>query len=280
MKWIGLVAVAVATSGCLDPELDVGSRTQAVVGGTISPQDQATVALVTGTTAYCSGVLIGPTRVLTAAHCVPPNVDYPLEDIEVFFGVDLTQGGTRIAIASARAYPGWTSHDLTGDLGVIELAEPSAIAPVEVAPDVLEVVAPGDSVRAVGYGITQPGGDDPGVKRSGSMVADMIEDSTIRLAANGVVTCSGDSGGPLFASRPEGEVLVGVHTRSNCDTTALAERVDVHADFIAGLDPVDAAGGPPLDADLIGGCQSSPGGGPGLPALIVLVALGLARRRD
>jgi secreted trypsin-like serine protease len=261
------LALAVFVAGCVDrPAL--GVETAEIVGGSTSPQDRAAVALVSGGAEFCSGVLVEPTIVLTAAHCLPPNSGHAIEDTEVFFGADVSQGGTTIAIAHALANPTWAPDAFAGDIGIIALAEPAPVEPLAIEMDA-SMVSAGDVLRAVGYGISQPQATDPGVKRAGLVVVESVDAETFHLSADGTVTCSGDSGGPLFA----GDLVVGLHSRSNCQTEALAERIDVHADFIADF----IAGRMPVDAgEVAGGCRSTRGVGPGL---VVIVAILLRRRR-
>ncbi|MEO8701495.1 MAG: trypsin-like serine protease [Kofleriaceae bacterium] len=242
-------AIAFALLGCT--EVTTGVAAQPIVGGVVSPQDQATVALVGPRGVFCSGVLVESTRVITAAHCLPPHITEPIEAVEVFFGADITQGGVRIAILEARAHPAWQPDSFTDDIGIIELVEPSAIGPVAVGSTA--GLTGGDTLRAVGYGVSQAAGV-PGVKRTGELIVDTIDASTIELFADPAVTCNGDSGGPVFA----GDAVVGINSRSNCETAALAERVDAHADFLAG------------DANVVGGCSTTPS--PPLLLLLVIIA--------
>jgi hypothetical protein len=225
-------------------------------------------------------VLIEPTLVLTSAHCLPPNVDYALADIEVFFGVVFSQGGDRISVSNALAHPGWSRDAFANDIGIIELAVASPVEPARLDANAAEVVAVGDAVRAVGFGVSQAGGGIDGIKRSGQMTLSALDESSLFVDSEATLTCSGDSGGPLFADGPLGKVLIGIHSRSNCETAGLAERVDSHidsfiSDFIAGIPPIEAICSNPdsCNNDLIGGCHTAPGGNSPMAVLLVLLGL-------
>lgn len=208
--------------------LDAGEQQLAIVGGAAAPQDVATVALVGSRGVYCSGVLLDPRHVVTAAHCLPPHIDDPVDDLTVFFGVDFSQGGPQIAVARAVAHPQWTRNSFTNDIGVIELVDASPVAAPEYAHALPVELGVGSAVRAVGYGVSET--KVPGVKRTGELTIDEISERSLLMTGDGTVTCSGDSGGPLYV----GGLVVGINSRSNCDSTALAERIDPHLDgFVA-----------------------------------------------
>ena len=230
---LGRSALAVFTlvsSGCIGPELDVGDDQSGIVNGQLSPGDDAIVALTINGQQFCTGTLVTPTVVVTAAHCLPPNLEgVPMDAIEIFFGADINQGGSTIPVLSGLAHTAWNENVVPNDIGAVSLSQPAPVAPIPMLNDDLDALQPvGDTVRMVGYGITAFEGTGNGTKRSGEMTIDAMDSSTIYLGPGPSLTCNGDSGGPLLMNVDGVEVLAGIHSRSDCETQSLNERVDVH----------------------------------------------------
>ena len=198
--------------------------------------------------AVCSGSLVGPTVVVTAAHCAlvpPPPPSVPPGSRVVAVGYVVRQGPSVLdPTSSFLAMPG-ALHVQDGfrfgapgvtrfsadDLAVVELAgalpPPYARLPHL---DAASAVAPKGELAVVGYGISQTHGNEPitasfdGRRRQASA----------RLLRNGAVaadllhfeagTCRGDSGGPLL----DGDVVLGVvsFAPSSCKSTNYATRLD------------------------------------------------------
>jgi MYXO-CTERM domain-containing protein len=227
-----VVSIALSGFGCVDEgAAPVGEAVAPIVNGTVVTEgDGAVVALTTSGLQFCSGTLVRPRVVVTAAHCLPPNVEIPVDAIEIFFGNDVSQAGTFIPAVDAVAHPAWNIDDLPNDVGVLAISEDAPVAPIQMRTLAMGGGDIGAPMRIVGYGLTFDGGDDNGVKRTGDAVLEELDDFNLLLTAQPGDTCSGDSGGPTLMELGGVELLAGIHSRSDCIEFSLEERVDVHVD--------------------------------------------------
>ncbi len=229
-----VMASGFACQGVADED-QIGSSQQNIVNGTLSVEDDAVVALVYNGSQFCTGTLVSKRTVVTAAHCLPPNVDVPMFGIEVYFGTDIASGESKsLRVVDALANPDWNDAIVAGDIGVLALEADAPATPMPMAYlDVTSAGMLGEEARAVGFGVTEAEGSGNGTRRSGMLKVDRYDGSSIYLKPGPSATCNGDSGGALIFLQDGVEVLGGIHSRSDCNTAIIAERVDVHAmDFV------------------------------------------------
>ncbi len=162
-----------------------------------------------GTTHACTGTVVAPRRVLTAAHCLfHPDTGRRVPVAEVVFNVGLygDEAVARLRPTAARLHGDYAGADpnalatLERDLAVLEFARPLPVEP-------LPLRASGEALpallTAVRYGQSRP------------TRTRVDHGCGISFALRGLwqLTCKGEpgnSGGPLLAPGPDGPRLVGI----------------------------------------------------------------------
>jgi len=251
-----LVAVGAVFLCACSSDSELSCEQQQIVNGTLSAADPAVVALAVGGQPFCTGTVVSPRVVVTAAHCLPPNVDWGTEDIVVAFGSNASSPEASIPAVESIAHPGWTIQDLPNDIGAIRLATDAPVAPMPMNRTPLTNDNAGQTMRMVGFGITGSFQTDSGFKRQGDSTISFVDQTTIYYDNTPSGTCNGDSGGPAFLVVGGNAVFAGIHSRSDCEFTSMDERVDIHVStfiepFIAGMAPATCG----MDGQCASGCS-------------------------
>jgi uncharacterized protein (TIGR03382 family) len=220
---------------------ELASRSAPITHGEPTEGLLAVAAITTGGELTCTGTLVAPRVVVTAAHCLRGHAPDG-----VFFGAVVGGPGEHVPIAAVREDARFDALSLDHDLGVVILARAVDVPPIALpSAPLAEAALVGRVVVVVGFGATGDPAEPAGTKRRGSTVVTEATPIQLSVAPAPAQPCRGDSGGPTLLALDGVRTLVGVTAfgDEDCAVFATSTRVDAHADFLAGAIAAATDGG-------------------------------------
>jgi len=206
----------------------------------------STVALVQPSGhSFCSGTLVTPKHVVTAAHCL---ADYREDTLLIAFGTKAKLGS--FVLENLRATKEFKVHeDFRAFALRLPLAPPADIAILELHEDApaefkSAVVLTARSSLSVGQDIILAGFGVTSTETPSSGVLNKVDTEVIATSSRmkeftfgnspGKSACSGDSGGPAYIESDGQLVLIGVTSRGsrNCDATGIYTDIRYYVDWM------------------------------------------------
>ncbi len=269
-RFLALLSIAVSLAACGEQQpVDISHLGIPIINGQTdsNPAHNAVVAMTFGQY-MCTGTLISPDVVLTAAHCVS---GFSASAFTVYFGSSV-YSSTRRYVSDTLVHSHWDAQNLINDIAMLRLSSqaPSYVTPIPYLPHSLGIsqLDVGGILEYVGFGEDEYG-------NAGSKL-------TVENALNWVCTngggcsignggwavpnsicsdqspggpCEGDSGGPAFVTRSGQEYVAGItsYGDQNCAYFGCSTKVDEFESFI-----IDFVGGE-LGASCVSSAQCDSG---------------------
>lgn len=188
----------------------------AMVGGAREVSAPHVVTIVGSRGNFCSGTLIAPDLVLSAAHCTAPRATYKIVDGD-------PKHPRLLDVRRLAAHPDFDAaailaHRATADVALLQLAEPPhgrTPAPTGVPSRPL---AAGNRFDVTGIGVTVRGDGRSAGKTLTAALAATGQPGTLQIrlvdpssnGGAGLGACTGDSGAPVSEDQGGRPVVVGV----------------------------------------------------------------------
>lgn len=231
-----------------------------IVGGDVENDYPAAGALIYNNEQSCTGTLVAPRVVLTAAHCLADFHSSQGHSFYIGTNANNLSEGTVIEITELIPHAQYTGDGESYDIGLVRLASDAPVEPIGFNTRTMDDSFINQSPLFVGYGVTSGQSEDAGIKRSVNVSITSFEADSFRYTDSVTGTCFGDSGGPALLEVDGVLKVLGVTSwgDQNCAEFGVNTRTDLYSEFIqCVIDNAEDCGGRVIDEN------GSEGGGPG-----------------
>lgn len=240
--------MALSLASAQDTGLDDPLAAPPIVSGSQVPQGEYddAVAVLSGGEYLCSGVLVGPKTVVTAAACA-------IEASHVIAGSKdwTTAQGELLPVRNFRVFDLWQEEGM--DLAILRLTRASEVTPRPIAGACSqEYIVEGGELAFVGFGALRAEELDPNTRLNmafGEIVTVLCDASDgcdeegpglseFVAGREGAGPCVGDEGSPAYLPTPYGEVLLGIASRNaasatqECGDPSIFTRIDTYRGWL------------------------------------------------
>jgi secreted trypsin-like serine protease len=225
----------------------VTSNRRRIVGGQPTRHFPDCVAVGAARSWCCTGTLVAPNLVVTAAHC--HLEDDCAQRVMLGFDTSPAAGGRVLRVSAVHVHPDYV-EDGPNDLAALVLERDARIAPPR-ALATQEQVEAAPVVRLVGFGFTDIWGSRGyGIKREVDVPRASDDpafgaDPALEFVAGSPAlerdSCNGDSGGPAYVEHDGGWLLAGSTSRATanavrqCGDGGIYERMHAYDDWLRSI---------------------------------------------
>lgn len=204
-------------SACASRQPEIAEHTSAaVIGGDADLAHESVVSITTTLDAarpeLCTGVVVAPRVVLTAAHCA---IAHAAGELIVGVGASAASPARTLSVLRVHAYPDFNYLDDDfrhgRDIAALELTADAGVASIAFAGASSDRPGAGHRLRVVGFGATsEADAETRGTRDIASVIVASTCDRLITFGDATARSCHGDSGGPLLADVRGVETVVGI----------------------------------------------------------------------
>ncbi|MBL8914069.1 MAG: trypsin-like serine protease [Archangium sp.] len=203
----------------------IKARRDGIVGGRVTwgyPQVfSILMEMADGSAGTCTSTLVGRRTLLTASHCVRSDDKRTSARYVDATNATVRRDNQTIRATAWIAHPDWltaTEADESNvDIALVQLEREPFVRPLQWNQEMLDLSWRTRLVEATGYGVESAQSNNSGTKRTIVIPIVSVASSTLVTGTNVPLsgTCFGDSGGPIFATFPDGQKrVIGVNSKT------------------------------------------------------------------